>query len=309
LKTLIIGFGSIGERHAAILSEINSGEINAVTKREIKELKTFKTIEEIVDINSYDLFVVSSETHLHYEILKKIDSVVRRKIIVVEKPLFDKYASFTSSNQNAIFCSYNLRFHPLIQALKNKISDETVISFDVSAGQFLPEWRPGRDYKTIYSADKNRGGGVLLDLSHEIDYGLWLCGKPNKFNSISFFSGNLEISSEDFFRSFGVMNSGAIFSISLDYISKIPHRKIIINTKTSTIIADLIKNEIVTKAEGSNEKTEYFEVERNCSYREMWKALIAGRAENWCTLKEALEVMNFIFQAKNKELLQTYKPL
>jgi predicted dehydrogenase len=52
-----------------------------------------------------------------------------------------------------------------------------VLSVRAEAGQYLPSWRPGLDYRSVVSAHRELGGGVLLELSHELDYLRWLFGE------------------------------------------------------------------------------------------------------------------------------------
>lgn len=84
MKVLIIGYGSIGKRHYEVLSKFSQIKlINLITKQEIK---VFKFLE---DINTYDYFVIASETNKHFEQLKFLEENVKNKLIFCEKPLFE----------------------------------------------------------------------------------------------------------------------------------------------------------------------------------------------------------------------------
>ena len=88
-KVLIIGYGSIGRRHYKILSKFKGLEvIKIITElRIIKKLKIEFTKKEIQDYNP-DYIVICSETNLHFKHLNLINSFLKKKIILVEKPIF-----------------------------------------------------------------------------------------------------------------------------------------------------------------------------------------------------------------------------
>jgi len=96
--------------------------IDLVTKQNISGVSSFKTLSDVKDIQYYDYFIIASETSKHYEHLKYICSKVENKKILVEKPLYDKTYKLLESN-NLIFTAYNLRFHPVLEKLKNDDSE------------------------------------------------------------------------------------------------------------------------------------------------------------------------------------------
>ena len=172
-KILIIGFGSIGKRHAAILNKFRNVEkIFILTKQKISNYKSIKTLKEVKFINP-DYILICSKTSDHYEHLKYIERHFKNKIVLVEKPLFNKSKNLTIKN-NKVFVGYNLRYHPIIRFLKNKIKKKKIFSVYIFCGSYLPNWRKNQNYQFCYSSKKKMGGGVLLDLSHEIDYLQWI---------------------------------------------------------------------------------------------------------------------------------------
>ena len=244
MKILIIGFGSIGKRHFEILNEFNEiKKIHIITKQTIKAVKTFQKLEDIDDLSLYDYFIISSETVKHYEQLKYICSKVDNKKILVEKPLYDKNHDDINSN-NKIFTAYNLRFHPVLEELATLLKDEDIYYANIMCGQYLPTWRPEQDYRSSYSAKREGGGGVLRDLSHELDYATWLFGDIEKIKAINTKISDLEINSDDIFTAIAISNRKIIVNLTIDYISKAPIRRLMIHTKEKTIEADVIKNSI-----------------------------------------------------------------
>lgn len=303
MKALIIGFGSIGKRHFDILTKLDDIDVvDIVTKQVVDQSKSFKTLEDISDLNHYDYFIIASETAKHYSQLEYICSIVTNKKILVEKPLYEKVHPAIKTT-NSIKVAYNLRFHPIFEDIKNLIKNEETYFVNVVCGQYLPTWRPEQDYRKSYSADLEQGGGVLRDLSHELDYIVWLFGEVEVIDSINSKVSDLEITSDDIFTAIGMTKNKTIFNISLDYISKIPLRRLLIHTRTKTIEADIINNTIVVgKKELDIKNIDTISVDRNYTYTKMHEMMIAGKYKNTCSFSEALKTMDIIDQVVYKEL-------
>jgi len=279
MNALIIGYGSIGRRHYTILKNFFEC-VDVVTSQNIAG--AYNSIDK-TDLDKYDYFVISNETHKHFKTLKTLDQKVRNKKILVEKPLFHQYYEYTPKNR--VFVAYNLRFHPLIDYLKKHIKNP--VFAEVKCGSYLPEWRES-DYRNSYSS-KKEGGGVIRDLSHELDYFYYLFGK---IKDIKYFTGkisSLEIESEDMFTAV-CKNDILMGNITLDYISKIPRREIFIHTDTATIKADLMKNTLNI----NNEIIDFENIERNYTYEKMHKNIIFENGNKACSYDEGLETVKLI---------------
>lgn len=302
MKVLLIGFGSIGKRHYEVLSNLSEVQsIDIVTQQVIEGKICHINIKAIENINQYDYFVIASETNKHFEQLKFLEENVKDKLIFCEKPLFESKKDFKIKN-NKLFVGYVLRFHPLLEKLKEFIKDENIILANAKCGQYLPSWRQNRDYKSCYSAKKEEGGGVLLDLSHEIDYVQWLCGQVNEIKSYQAKVSDLEINSDDLTMLIGVTNKNILVNISIDYISKITHRRLIIETFEHTFELDFILNKLVKKNKiGAEEIYDFSKLEKNYMFEKMHLDIFKEQ-KMICTFQEALEVMNTIsiIQEQNK---------
>ncbi len=295
MKILLVGYGSIGRRHHEVLLSINDvNRVDIVTKQRLSGETCFTSIEGIDSLDVYDYFIIASETAKHYEQLKTICSKVSNKKILVEKPLFDKnYKGFRC--QNKVFVAYNLRFHPIIQKLKALLNNERVLHVNVITGQYLPTWRPDQNYRQSYSADLSQGGGVLRDLSHELDYIYWLFGEFIILKAINTKISDLEIQSDDIFTALCKNSTGTIINVTMDYISKVPLRKIVIHTEENTILANLISNtlEVYTK-EGIKHSVELPTVDRNYTYRCMHSAIMKNKTTSISTYSDGLYIVNII---------------
>lgn len=294
MKVLLIGFGSIGKRHFDVLSQMDRIQsIDIVTKQTIENQICYTSLDLVENINKYDYFIIATETNKHFEQLKFLDKNVKNKLIFCEKPLFESKQNVEIKN-NKVFVGYVLRFHPLLEKLKEFVQDEHILLANAKCGQYLPTWRPDTDYRNCYSAKKEEGGGVLLDLSHEIDYVQWLCGNVKKLNSIQTKVSDLEINSDDLTMLIGKTDTDTIINISIDYISKITHRKLTVETFENTYDLDFISNKLVKKSKlGLEEVYSFSNLERNYMFEKMHLDILT-KQENICTFNEALEVMEII---------------
>jgi len=294
MKVLLIGYGSIGKRHVEVLSELEIiKDIEVVTKQLIVNMVSYKKLEDVIGLNQYDYFVIASKTNLHYEQLQYLEARVKNKLIFCEKPLFETHRTLEALH-NKIYVGYVLRFHPLLEKLKELTKRERVLSINASCGQYLPAWRMEGDYRDSYSSKKDEGGGVLLDLSHEIDYVQWLGGELQEIKSYQVKISDLEIDSDDLTTFVGKTQSGVIVNLCIDYISKITHRRIVLNSVNYTYELDFI-NSVLTKKdrEGATEIFRSDKLERNSMFKKMHNSIL-GNKEDVCTYTEALSVMETI---------------
>ena len=299
MNILLIGFGSIGSRHFNILKnhskathvDIVSRSFSGALYKQITEL-------DLLKLAKYDLFYICSETSLHAEQLSYIDQRVNGKTILVEKPLASTTLNYFPNNR--VLVTYNLRFHPVIQKLKELLTRERILSFSVSAGQYLPIWRPSQDYKLSYSADLKFGGGVLRDLSHEIDYTIYLCGDLTLISAIANSNSHLDLKSDDLCTILATNKYSAHVQIQMDYLSFRSKREIDIQTDNVSISASLISNEIkVFYKDGKQENFNYGELERDFTYQNMHADIIENSGERLTNYTEANAIMLLIDNITN----------
>ncbi|SFV68618.1 Legionaminic acid biosynthesis protein PtmF [hydrothermal vent metagenome] len=302
MKALLIGYGSIGKRHDEVLSNFSEiASIDIVTKQAIEGRTTYKSLQEIENISQYSYFIIASETIKHYQQLAYLDMHLKNKTIFCEKPLFASKRALEIVH-NEVFVGYVLRFHPLLVKLKTLLQNETVINVNIKCGQYLPAWRPERDYRESYSAKKEEGGGVLLDLSHEIDYLQWLFGKMKEIKSYQVKISDLEIDSDDITLLIGKTDKNIMVSLSLDYISKISHRRVHVDTIESSYALDFITNRLIKKdRNGVEELYSIANLERNFMFEKMHQSILTDK-KNICSFNEGLDVMDTIatIQGENR---------
>ena len=298
ISALIVGYGSIGQRHYRILSNLlGKDQIQVVSKQNDLPLNSIKDIMEASQLN-HDYVVIASETQKHYEDLKCIINNANAKKILVEKPLFETFYDFDAKDKS-IFVGYNLRFHPLIIKLRDLIQRKEIKAVYCSCHSFLPDWREERHFLQSYSASSAKGGGVILDLSHEIDILLWLFGNVEiDFVKYGKFS-DLNIKSEDSMFLSGHLDNGSPVELSLSYFSMVDKRQIHIVTNDATYIVDLIENVLISKGEFSQitiDNLTSFNI--NDTYTEQHTSILEDKNNITATLNEGLNVNSFIDQIK-----------
>ena len=299
MKALIIGFGSAGKRHYKILKKIKKiKQIFIFSKRKNKKKKFINTVNEIKKLNP-DYVIIANETHQHLKFLKYCEKNFKKKIILVEKPLFHKYIKFKIKN-NKVFVAYNLRENLILKFIKSNINlnDAFYVSSEVLS--YLPDWRKSDDYTKNYSASRKKGGGVLLDLSHEIDYLIWLFKKLSFKTSLIKKISPLKINSEDFAFVSGIVSNKTLFTLKMSYFHKKSKRNLYIASKNYHLKVDFLKNEI-TKFQSNKKnilkfkKMSQFETTKN-----MHTAILNKKFKDICTFKEGLKINYLIDKIKKK---------
>ena len=146
---------------------------------------------------------------------------------------------------------------------------------------------------------KKYGGGVLLDLSHELDYVQNLFGKIQIEHSKSKKLSNLIIETDDFLNLVGKTDKVPSIQISLNYFTRIPTRQIIVDGKNISIQADLIKKKVVYY-DGKKEKIYYFKnSNRNTDLKKEHLLILKNKhTSQLCTFEEGRQLMNLINQIR-----------
>ena len=292
MNCVVIGYGSIGSRHAHILREMGHGVL-VVSRRDIHEFACRKTVRDALEAAPPDYVVISNETCRHYESFNELETLGYSGKILIEKPVFSELHAVSEETRSKVFVAYNLRFHPVIQKIRSLIQRNRVYSIQVYAGQYLPDWRPGVDYTKGYSASREMGGGVLRDLSHELDYVNWLAGGWKRVAAIGGKFSDLRINSDDTYAILLEMKNCPVASVQVNYLDRVARREIVVNLEGGTIQADLVSNTLET-----NGTVERFEVERNLTYRLQHEAIMNDQNDTACTLDQGIDVVRLIHAAE-----------
>jgi predicted dehydrogenase len=184
-------------------------------------------MEDAIDF-SPDIAVIANPASEHIKIAKVFLEIGAH--LLIEKPLsidnvgIKELIDISEKNKKILMVGYNLRFLMSLKKFRDFLEKNLVgkiLSVHCEAGQFLPSWRPVIDYRNSVSAKKSLGGGVLLELSHEIDYLIWIFRDIDWVKATLSKQSNLEIDVEDSaFLTLGrdSVNDSLIISLNLDFI-------------------------------------------------------------------------------------------
>jgi len=291
MKALVIGYGSIGKRHADILNEMGL-EISVLSKRPIDFDRTFHNIDDALN-DKPEYIIIASNTCDHYSHFIKIRESGFKGKVLIEKPVFDKHVEIEQPYFD-VGVAYNLRFNPIIQKLKDELNGKKTLSVHYYVGQHLASWRKGRNHLENYSAHKSKGGGVLRDLSHEFDVVRWLFGNIDSHHAIGGKYGDVTIDSEDVYAFIFKQEKCPVVSLQMNYLDHVARREIIVNTSDVSYKADLVNKNLWI-----NDEIVSVDSDANLSYQRMHEDMLNNNCENTCSLDEGLEIISFIEEIEN----------
>jgi predicted dehydrogenase/spore coat polysaccharide biosynthesis protein SpsF (cytidylyltransferase family) len=257
-RAVVIGSGSIGQRHIRNLHDLGMTDIFALRTRQgaSKDLDPDLEVKELSDWSELpglkpDVAIVSNPTSLHLETIERCLPQVRG--LFIEKPLaasLDGVAELLKQiKQRRIvsFVGYNLQFHPVVKALQKFLSDDAVgkpLLFQCQVGQWIEDWHPNEDYARAYFARKELGGGVLLTLIHEIHLAMELLGAAEKVTCILPSYETLSVDVEVVADLMIHHSSNAVSQIHLDMIQRPAHRQGVISCERGWISYNFLTNSV-----------------------------------------------------------------
>lgn len=257
LTALFIGLGSIGSRHLKNLHTICAergitlaadalrSSLNRPLRPGVAELlrAQFTALDDPAARGHYDLAFITNPTSLHAEALQSLRG--RAGALFIEKPIFSADqagldpAALLAPGQKA-YVAAPMRWCGVMLALKNRLeagADGRPYCARVLCSSYLPDWRPGVDYRTVYSAHKAMGGGVTIDLIHEWDYLVDLFGAPERLYNLRGQYSELEIDSDDV-SLYIAQYPGMLAEVHLDYFGRGYRRSIELFTPSGSLVAD-----------------------------------------------------------------------
>ena len=318
MKILCLGLGSIGQRHIRIAKELRKCEIYSLpsgygqTNEKFVsdyDIKVCSSADEAIRIKP-NFAIIANPTSLHMESALWLAN--QGIPFLIEKPVSDsneylgKLTDVVDSGSVKVLVAYNYRYHPAFNQIckwldENRIG--TILSLRAELGQWLPDWHPDRDYRQDYSAIKSLGGGVTLDLSHEIDLAYRLFGKVEKVSAICGHFSSLDIETEDIIEMTFVHSGRKISHIHLDYCQRVYSKWLTVVGEEGTITWDYMGNRVDLMK--PNSRNLVFTVNENYCRDDMYKSqllhwfdILENNAEPKVSLKDGIYVTNLALAAK-----------
>jgi predicted dehydrogenase len=305
----VIGKGSIAKRHIknlrmlhadAYIYSVSSSGSNLSLPEGASETIQF---EDLLN-KKLEYVIVASPATLHVEFgLRLLESQFR---LIIEKPLADnaldakKLLQVGSKKSSTDLCvAYSIRFLESANIVKRYIGNGELgklYNVFINVGQFLPTWRPDISYKDSVSASKSLGGGVLLELSHEIDYARWIFGDLKPKHSCLRFADELQMDVESLADIVCEGKDELCVHMHMDCLQKKSVRTCEVIGEYGTLRWDLINNTAIVFSKDI-QTTLYSKTERNSN--QMYVDLLTSYESNQeddrlVSLTDAFKTIKFI---------------
>jgi len=274
MNVLILGLGSIGQRHLRNLRSLDKkikffslrrkystpflNNKNQIKKGDLESLYKIKNFKNFKEIKNIDVAFICTPSKFHVsEAIKLLKKDIN---LFIEKPLGSSLKNISElkkiikkKHNLKTMMGFQLKFNPIILKLKKLISNNTIgkiYSVHIHHGEHIDDFHPYEKYNISYAARKELGGGVVLTQIHEIDYLIFLFKKHkikvlNKFSSkISNLNINVEDNSVAYLKLEDKKKKKILCSLHLNYFERPKKREITLIGENGKITCDLNKCEI-----------------------------------------------------------------
>ena len=330
-KVLIVSLGSIGKRHLRNTRKLIPDAKIAVYRQYTRDDKIipkdadyiFFHLDEAISFKP-NVCIIASPASEHINNSKVfLDNGAH---LFIEKPLathssdIKSFVNIAKSSSLFMMVGYVLRFLPALQKIRELLSNQIigqVRTAHIQVGQYLPDWRPSQDYRKGVSAQASLGGGALLELSHELDYAVWLFGQPDSLQCSKAKLSDLDIDVEDYANvifEYTKYDSKRRVIVQLDFLQRVANMSIQIVGSLATLKANLITEDIYIYTP-DNPGGEYINIEKSINgnepYLRQFDFLFSKCFNNykpvynqtplftdWVTVKHASKVLRLVDLAK-----------
>ena len=186
-KVLVIGTGSIAQKHIDILNSLNYSVYvySETNEKFFKKNSKITRLVNLAKLNNFEFTILANKTTNHLRILKIL--IKQKMHIYCEKPIYYKKFNYQyirnliKKNKIVFHNGYQLRNDTKIKYIQKKLKNLKIKSFQVSVGHDFNQWRKASIHKKSYFSDTKKGGGVIFELIHEINLINLLFGRLKKY--------------------------------------------------------------------------------------------------------------------------------
>ena len=246
MKFLIAGLGSIGRRHFRNLIALGEKDIVLLRTRkatlpddELAGYPVETDIYEALQKHKPDAVVIGNPTSMHLDVA--IPAAEAGCHILLEKPIshslerLDVLQDAARKHGSKILVGFQFRYHPTLNKARELLHSDMlgkILTVHAHWGEYLPQWHPWEDYRQSYAARADLGGGVIVTLTHPLDYLRYLLGDVEALWSFNGHHSALEIDTEDVAEIGLKFANGAVGGVHVNYFQRPPvHRLEIVGTK------------------------------------------------------------------------------
>lgn len=307
MNVLIIGLGSIARKHIAALHSIVTDNLTIYALRSSRLSHPEPGVTSIFSLDeingtAIDFAIISSPTSVHAADLMRLEKADFP--LMIEKPLFDtlghdRLVESIDSSGRLTYVACNLRFLDALRFVRDAIALETmpgaINEVNAYCGSALPSWRPGTDWRQCYSARPEMGGGVHLDLIHEIDYLCWIFGFPTASRAVCRSASTLGIRAIDY-ANYCLIYPGFCASAILNYYRPDYRRTLEIVMDRDIWTVDIARNTVTDRSGAIIMESKQTIADTYCDQMKYFIGLVNGHAgksfNNIATAYMTLKITN-----------------
>jgi predicted dehydrogenase len=341
VKILMIGLGGIGQRHTRNLRALLGDSVEILAHRVRRQMhvvtpvmgadpnrnveneyaiRTFLSLEDAL-AERPDIAFICNPSSLHIPVA--LACVQANCDLFVEKPLSDSMRGIdqlihaVEENKTIAMVGYQLRFHPCLRALAETVKSGilgTLLAVRATVGEYLPNWHPYEDYRQMYAARADLGGGVVLSQIHEFDYLYSLFGVPTRIFALGGHWSDLEIDVED--TASMVMECSFAkrplpILLHQDYLQSPPSRQCEVLGDRGRVVMDLhaLTVSVLTRGNTAPEVRGFSGFERNQLFIDQLKHFldcVKSRTKPVVDLHDGLHSLRMALAAKKS--IETHQP-
>ena len=245
MKFLIAGLGSIGRRHFRNLLALGEKDIILLRTRkatlsddELAGYPIETDLTEALQKHKPNAVIVANPTSMHLDVA--IPAAEAGCHILLEKPVshslerLDVLRNAAEKAGSKILVGFQFRYHPTLNKARELIQSNAlgkILTVHAHWGEYLPQWHPWEDYRQSYAARAELGGGVIITLTHPLDYFRYLFGEVDSLWSFNGHISPLEVDVEDVAEIGLKFANGAVGGVHVNYFQRPPvHRLEIVGT-------------------------------------------------------------------------------